>query len=288
MSSFPKNTLLSIASLGKLVLLTRFFNCVKSNSPKKLKLLVLGNGPSLNQTLAESQNLFSDFDLMAVNNLSQTDRFIELKPKWYILHAFIYYVPDSQLSPAYQKMKADTILAILEKTNWPMEILVPFPAKKNLDFINTWKKNTNIKLVFYNQTPLEGFSFLTAYFFKKRWGMPRPHNVLVPAIMNGIWLNYKEIYLVGADHSWLAEITVTHANEALVNQKHFYDENESKAMTMQDYQVRPRRLHEMIHKFYLSFKGYWEILPFANKQKVRIYNASKVSMIDAFERKSLS
>jgi hypothetical protein len=93
---------------------------------------------------------------------------------------------------------------------------------------------------------------------------------------------------VGADHSWLAEISVTENNEALVNQKHFYDGDTSKPQKMQDYIVRPRRLHEVIHKFYLSFKGYWDIKAYAEAKQIKIYNASEVSMIDAFERKKLS
>ncbi|MFT6246481.1 MAG: hypothetical protein ACJA0U_003477 [Salibacteraceae bacterium] len=57
---------------------------------------------------------------------------------------------------------------------------------------------------------------------------------------------------------------------------------------MMDYIKRPRMLHEIIHKFYLSFKGYWEIKDYAIKKNVKIYNSSENSMIDAFERKKLS
>jgi hypothetical protein len=79
---------------------------------------------------------------------------------------------------------------------------------------------------------------------------------------------------------------VNDKNEALVNQKHFYDENESKPLKMQDWN-RARKLHEMIHKFYLSFRGYWELKSFIEKSGVKVYNASEISMIDAFERKYL-
>jgi hypothetical protein len=106
--------------------------------------------------------------------------------------------------------------------------------------------------------------------------------------MNCIYLKYKTIALVGADHSWLKEISVSDENVALVNQKHFYDENESKAAPMSDYQIRPRRLHEMLLKFMLSFKGYWEINEYIEGSDIHIYNCSETSMIDAFERKKLT
>jgi len=102
-----------------------------------------------------------------------------------------------------------------------------------------------------------------------------------------IYLNYKIIYIIGADHSWLPEITVNDKNEALINQKHFYDENESRPEKMQDYISRPRKLHEIIHKFYLTFKGYWIIKEYAANKNVSVYNASEISMIDAFERKEI-
>ena len=40
-----------------------------------------------------------------------------------------------------------------------------------------------------------------------------PHNVLIPSIAIGLRLPFKKIYLAGADHSWLPEITVTDDNE---------------------------------------------------------------------------
>jgi hypothetical protein len=80
---------------------------------------------------------------------------------------------------------------------------------------------------------------------------------------------------------------VNNQNEALVNQKHFYDETVSKPQKMEDYIKRPRKLHEIIHKFYLTFKGYWDIEKFSKRNNVQIYNASEHSMIDAFERRLL-
>jgi hypothetical protein len=56
---------------------------------------------------------------------------------------------------------------------------------------------------------------------------------------------------------------------------------------MEDRIQQPRKLHEIIHKFYLSFEGYWLIKGFTARHRIRIINASKTSMIDAFERMSL-
>ena len=97
----------------------------------------------------------------------------------------------------------------------------------------------------------------------------------------------SKISILGADHSWLGEISVNNKNEALVNQKHFYDEQTSTSQPMQDYITRPRKLHEILRKFYLSFKGYWEINSYAEKKGIQIINSSETSMIDAFPKKGL-
>ncbi|MEZ5049210.1 MAG: hypothetical protein R2766_06120 [Saprospiraceae bacterium] len=54
--------------------------------------------------------------------------------------------------------------------------------------------------------------------------MLRPHNVLIPALMNGINLGYKKIYLIGAVFYFYVQQIVNAINEVLINQKHFYDE----------------------------------------------------------------
>jgi hypothetical protein len=118
----------------------------------------------------------------------------------------------------------------------------------------------------------------------KRLGMPRPHNVLIPSLMIGIWTGYKSINIYGADHSWLPMIKVLENNVPVLSQNHFYDKNiqEHKPMTKKG--VGKRKLHEILHKFYLSFKAYHMIDKMAKKQEIKIVNLTKDSFIDAFDR----
>jgi len=225
---------------------------------------------------------------MAVNQFADTDYFSVLQPKFYLLNAVSYFQEETELSPLYQNLRKELYKSLSEKITWDMYLIVPFRAKKSSHFKNLLNSNPHIHAVYFNQTPGEGFTCFTNFVFNRAWAMPRPHNVLIPGIMHAIHLNYKTIAIVGADHSWLAEISVTSNNEALVHQKHYYDEQTSRPELMQDYITRPRKLHEILHKFYLSFKGYWDIDTYSKKRKASIYNCSEVSMIDAFERKSLS
>jgi hypothetical protein len=279
----------TFASCIRILLQSTFSNILAIKFNQKEVCLILGNGPSLKQTIdTYPSETLQQFDLMAVNQFADTDYFSVLKPKFYLLNAVTYFQEETALSPLYQNLRKELYKSLSEKITWDMYLIVPFRAKKSSNFKDLLNSNSHIHAVYFNQTPGEGFTFFTHFVFNRAWAMPRPHNVLIPGIMHAIHLNYKRIAIVGADHSWLGEISVNNNNEALVHQKHYYDEQTSRPEKVQDYITRPRKLHEILHKFYLSFKGYWDIDTYSKKRNVNIYNCSEVSMIDAFERKSLS
>ena len=93
-----------------------------------------------------------------------------------------------------------------------MNFFVPARALKDKEWQPLLAGNPHIKLYIYNTTPIEGFQSFCNWIFRKGWGVPRPHNVLIPSIAMGLRLPFRKIYLAGADHSWLPEITVTDDN----------------------------------------------------------------------------
>lgn len=271
----------------RILLQSDFIGIVPHETQTK-PLLILGNGPSLNDTLKNNPAAtLHGFDLMAVNAAACSEQFSALQPKLYILNAVTYFQDDSELSPFYIQAKNDLFKSIKEKTTWDMTLLVPFRAKNSIDFQMLIKSNLNLNVSYFNQTPVEGLNFWSHRWYNLGWGMPRPHNVLIPGIMVGIRLGYKTIGMVGADHSWLADLSVNENNEALLRHVHYYATDGTQPMKVEDRIDRPRKLHEIIHKFYLSFKGYWQIKAYAKVKHVSIINASSTSMIDAFDRKTL-
>ena len=268
----------------------------KRNSSKQLLLsfknksnaLILGNGPSLTQSLELYQNEFNQFDLIAVNRFPETDAYTELKPSILVLLAPQFFKPDSELSQEYILANQSLFEHLAKKTAWPLLIVAPANERGSKQLADLLKRNKYIKVYYIKTSPMEGLVFFKHLMFSLRQGMPRPHNVLIPSLMIAIQAKYEQIAIVGADHSWLKEISVAKKNEALVHQKHFYDENSSSPKQMADYIVRPRKLHEILHKFYLAFKGYWEISNYAKEKGVRIVNCSETSMIDAFERGTIN
>ncbi|MFT5860010.1 MAG: hypothetical protein ACI865_002118 [Flavobacteriaceae bacterium] len=278
----------SLTTIVRIMLLSKWFGALKIKNPiKRTKCIVLGNGPSLKTTLKKHKTFLINNDTLCVNAFVSTDHYEEIKPLYYVLAATVFFQPDEKISLLYINSRNGLFSELQKKTTWNLYLIVPFMAKKSKEFQALIQANKNLHPLYINQTPVEGFSFFKHILFRKKLGMARPHNVLIPSIFSLISIGYKEILIIGADHSWLDQISVSNDNLALVNHKHFYDTDDTKPQAMQDYIKRPRRLHEVIYKFYLSFKGYWELKDYASKRNVKIYNSSELSMIDAFERKPL-
>src|SRR5690606_36559269 len=112
----------------------------------------------------------------------------------------------------YIVMREKLADAILAKLTWKMILLIPFGAK-NSAFLKAVSQNKLLTIHYYNTTAVEGIPFFSHLLFNLKLGMPRPHNVLIPAIMTSVWSGYSNIYLYGADHSWLKEIYVAEDNK---------------------------------------------------------------------------
>ena len=240
-------------------------------------LHILGNGPSLADV--DFQNLKGD--LMAVNNFAFSEKYQETKPLYYIINAPEFWMEN--VDDEYKSGRKNLTDALVKKTDWNVNFLVPVEAK-NSGFTNDLMANNNLSIFYYNITSIEGFSVVTSSFYNNKLGMPRPHNVLIPSIMNGIWMGYNSIFIHGADHSWLKDIYVSQDNKVFLTQKHFYDFHSAKPEVMKKLGKGQRKMHEILEKFVLTFKGYHEINEFANRKKIKIFNCTKDSFIDAFER----
>lgn len=256
------------------------------------KCIILGNGPSLNSFLEINQSNLVIKDFVCVNYFARTAYFEKIKPKFYIITSPEYWKGEKRKDWIEDRKK--TFSSIATKTTWPMYFYVPMLAKTTKEWRKEIDGNPNIHIRYFNNTPVEGMQFFNHLFFRLKLGMPRPHNVLIPGIFLMINAGYKSIYLVGADHSWLSEIFVTRDNRVLIGQKHFYDsqtmdENteKNKPLAKPMYiggTTQERKLHEVLEKFYYSFRSYWELEQYAKSKKTRIVNLTKDSYIDAFEK----
>ena len=282
LSIFIGKLISSFLSLFKILLRSKL--AVGQHQTKDDVCIILGNGPSLKTALEDYGGRLAGKNLLCVNRFPDTKAFEQLKPRYFLITSKEYWEPGS--IKKHQDIRDNIIKALVEKTSWPLTFFLPVASKNNQTFLTYIRSNSNIDISFFNTTPVEGLKNISHFYMRKGWGMPRPHNVLIPCIFNAVNAGFKEIYILGADHSWLPLISVNDENVALVNQKHFYDEGNTKSESMHRHS-RPRRLHEILEKFMLSFKAYFELKDYAETKGVKIYNCTPGSFIDAFERKNI-
>lgn len=265
----------SLISLAKVMILSRRPSAAGKTEPQR-PLIVMGNGPSLRSFLNQDASLREGFDLMAVNFAAITPEFFQLRPALYILadpHFFNGEEKDSKVRSLWEAFR---------NVNWNMTLLLPARHKKNLRAkLSTLPATVEIK--WYNLTPVEGDDALARFLMNEGLGMPRPRNVLIPAIMTAIRAGYKKIFLVGADHTWSQSLWVDDKNRVVSVQPHFYKDNkEEEERVAAEY--AGYHLHDILNSLRIAFRSYFSIADFAARKGVKIYNATPGSFIDAFPR----
>ncbi len=266
----------SFLSMLKIMLQSKWVTNLPVSFKNTKELLILANGPSLNTTVTESAEFIRDKTLLAVNFCVTSPMFEQLRPELYLIADPLFWiVPEKRLQ---------LFGTMAEKTTWPMSLFIPVRAYKNKDWQSLLANNNNIKIYPYNTTPIEGFQKWCDLIFTKGLGVPRPHNVLIPSIAIGLRLPFDKIYLAGADHSWLPEITVTDENEVLMHQKHFYDQNKSQASKVQKEDLNSAHLYTILYHMYVAFKAYFVLEAYSRKKGKEIINVTPGSYIDAFKR----
>jgi len=284
----------TLVSLLRILVLSKRVQKIKVETSFK-EAVVLGNGPSLNQFLAEKSSFLDDKFKVCVNYFCRTKEFQALKPNLYVISSPEYFVKEEKKEFAVER--AATLQSIADRTIWPMTFVVPALAKSYPEWKTIFHKHPHIKIAYMNTSPVEGFNRFKFWAYSANIGMPRPHNVLIPCILTAINQRFSTIYIAGADHSWMKEIVVDDTNEVLLSQKHFYDKQAALQTQYRDMAVpqpmyvgattQKRKLHEVIEKFYQTFKSYWVLEDYAKKKGVKIFNITPNSFIDAFEKKQL-
>lgn len=269
-ADFASRTGDSLKSIAKIALQTRRPTLKPVDNADSI--IVMGNGPSLADTIARHSDLLTKHPTLAVNFAANAPEFFTLKPRFYVLadpHFFMSTGNDN-VTRLHDNLSA---------VDWPMTLLVPAQYATKAPGAG----NSNIDLRTYNAVGVEGYRWLENAAFKAMRGMPRPRNVLIPSIMIALALGFKNVYIVGADHSWTRTLSVNENNEVVSIQPHFYKDNASelartKAVSM------GLTLHGILQSMVVAFRSYHTIERYARHIGANVYNSTPDSFIDAFRR----
>jgi hypothetical protein len=242
----------------------------------KKDVIILGNGPSLKSVITEHlQELQNkDADLVAVNYFCLSSYFMLFKPSMYIFVDPVLY----RNANGSQEKKKKGLVEVFSKINWEMYFFIPYSAK-NSSVINSVSTNPFIKIVYLNLVPVNAFFCIERFLFKKNLGSPCAMNVLNAAINIMINMRYQNIYLLGADHSWLKQFYINNNNEIIVGDEHFFGNTEVIKI--------PVKFSRWLKTLSNAFESHDKLQRYANSCNVNIYNSTDGSFIDAYPRKNL-
>lgn len=266
------------ASMGKAILLSR--RPSPEGSPKKERLIIMGNGPSLRDTIANHSEILKTANTLAVNFAANADTYSALKPNLYVLADPHFFRTDADGKPSDPNVVR--LWDNISSTGWPMTLYIPCKTK----LPEAIAKNGHIIVKRYNLTPGEGLRGPVHWLYRHGLAMPRPRNVLIASIMVALREGYRDISIVGADHTWSRDLWVDDKNRVISVQKHFYKDNDKEfERVAQEY--AGYHLHDILNSLTIAFRSYHQIAAYAATLGAQITNCTPGSFIDAFPRAEL-
>ena len=244
---------------------------------------LLGNGPSLIKQLNESKIFTNPESLFVVNNFALTDHYIKIKPKYYVFADPCYWDDKMHLNE-YLKSQ-DVLNKVANETDWEINIIAPNLAKNR--FREVFSNCNNVNLYFVNTySLLPSIKKITYFLYSKYYSCPQYQNVLVLATFVAINIGFKEINLLGAEHSWTENIRVNDNNEVCLEDKHFY-ELKPRLLPWINVKGHVYNMSDLLIDLSKMFQGYNYLKDYAKYSNTVIYNCTPNSYIDAFERKKI-
>lgn len=248
----------------------------------------LANGPSAKHVIDERYDLLMNTDILVLNNTSLTSYFWTLKPRHYIILDPMYFVEgftvEHEREAEGQKTKVkeenEKIMDALLKVDWEMNVFLPANNKAN-KFAELISANSKLKINRYNATKISGFDWFVNWCLLHRLGLPCSKNVVIPALVNLINLNYDCIYLYGVEMSWTKTMDVDcDTGLMFFNDQHFYSKSEIRYFEKGAYNWWLKNISEVL-------TGLEVISRYAIYRKVKIINRTKGSFVDSFEYENI-
>lgn len=259
------------------------------NISRRQRMVVIGNGPSLNVTLEKFREQVMEADKMVVNFFATTDFYDEMKPEFYVL-------ADPELfntSERYKNSVQRLFDCIVNKTTWKMTLVMP-QSQCSAPIVKEMQENNNITIAYYRNT-YQDVGRMTKFEAWDRNLIPPPAQTVVnTCVYLSLFWGYEETYLIGADTSFLEDVRIDQqTNKLYVVDKHFYNAKDVYAKDFSDSiskhgtEMVGWKLHDLICAYGNMFKMYAELKEYADYKGLKVYNASEYSWINVFERKKL-
>lgn len=267
----------SVVTLGKVLFRSKYVNPLEALVSD---VIILANGPSLASDISNNREIFERTPLAAVNGFCRSEYFFQLKPRQYFLLDPYFFHETNRIENVEK-----TIEILLHQIDWQLDLHIPY-KHRNASFIRELRKKPNFRIHLINYVPAKGgFRFLNHWLYDLNLATPQCQNVVVFTTFVLVRRKATRIFLFGAENDWHAQVTVNKENWLELNDDHVYKTHtDKKAVVLKNEDGSRRTMTQLLESSVKVFKGYAEIERYSRKENVKVYNCSKNSFIDAFER----
>lgn len=234
-------------------------------------ILVMGNAPSLNSIDLVRVDR-SRFDLLCVNSFACNEQlFFELKPEYYCIVDPAFFCGSEPVNGNRRRL-----FDALRKVDWHMKIIIPAGCRPPVD-------NERLSYIHVTRRELhfEALPAFRNFLYRRNLCSCGMQNVIVAALSYLICAKAKAIYMAGVDISEFKGLYIDENNEVLVETNYFYGTVRCK---FSDMPLEPGEFYKVLECYVRMFRQFHVVAGFAQAQGVKIYNLSKSSYVDSFER----
>ncbi|AXH98434.1 hypothetical protein DV702_01155 [Sporosarcina sp. PTS2304] len=238
------------------------------------RCFVVGNGPSLNN---QDLSYLKDEETIMMNNFQKNEELVKLNSKYWMLADPAYWDKEET-----RDMLLIPILETLDERLKNTTLFMPQESIVNISNLN--RPVVSDKVNFYymdidRSVYTEDEKIVDLIDFTRRVP-PYSQNVLSPSLMLAMHLGFKEIYIIGCDHSWWdfseKDIETTyvghHYNKSEKDMKHSMNIFKSLG-----YEGLRRTIDRQLYE-------YNKLNEYAISNDIKIYNATEGGLLENFER----
>jgi hypothetical protein len=262
----------SLDSLNKIFKIENWGIDVKSYSEN---CVILCNGPSLNQSINDEYNFIANHTKIVVNFSPCSSLFWDLKPEFLVLVDPSFWVDNisHQLKEKINELNKNLI-----RVDWSLKIIMPNFAKDKNHILSSVKKD-NIEIIYINSAQSNKVDLQDRLIdYKVNKSSPLFQSVSVAALYFAINIGFKKIYLFGYDHDWIKNMKINEKNQIVFRDNHYYDNSEKESEVINSTLLEEYKAQYQLHL------SYQELSKYEKEMGVKVFNCTKNSMLDSFER----
>lgn len=252
-------------------------------STQEKKIFIIGNGPSAREQILANIGEFQKTDIFAMNYMANNDFYELIKPKYYIICDPNEFTSKELISKELQDARMEGWMNIVNKTTWHMSFFIPKSAYGDNDLVRLLKMNDNISICYYNDNSFVGIERIKNYVVKNGYATFPACTVLIPAIVLSLCMQYKKLYIFGAEHSWAKDMLCDENNNVCLIDRHSYGVVK-RLLYKDNYGKEKSNMYTEMTSIANVFLQHMEISKFATYCGANIYNVTPCSFIDAYKK----